>query len=204
MHITAKFVIALLLFSAAAAPATITAAADSAIASSVDVTGLSKKKRTSLDLYVTAREAASLLRSHEGVILIDVRTPEENMFVGYPQGAMTNIPFKLVDPEYSFDANKGSYKLIPNRNFVASIRDYLEAPAAESAQTLLLMCRSGNRSAQAVNVLAEEGGFSNVYSVVDGFEGDKDDQDQRTVNGWKNAGAPWTTKVRAGYLFRSR
>ena len=204
MHSTANFVIALLLFFAAAAPATIATAADSAIASSVDVTGLSKKKRTSLNLYVTAREAASLLQSQEDVILIDVRTPEETMFVGYPEGAKTNIPFKLVDPEYSFDAKKGSYKLIPNKDFVASVRAFLESPTAQSAQTILLMCRSGSRSAQAVNVLADEGGFTNVYSVVDGFEGDKDDQGQRTVNGWKNADAPWTTKVRAGYLFRGR
>ena len=33
------------------------------------------------------------------------------------------------------------------------------------------MCRTGRRSAMAANLLAEAG-FSHVYSVIDGFEGD--------------------------------
>ena len=32
------------------------------------------------------------------------------------------------------------------------------------------MCRSGNRSAQAVNLLAEVG-FRSVYNIMDGMEG---------------------------------
>jgi hypothetical protein len=35
--------------------------------------------------------------------------------------------------------------------------------------TLLVMCRSGSRSARAVNLLAE-GGFKNVYNVIDGMK----------------------------------
>jgi rhodanese-related sulfurtransferase len=58
-----------------------------------------------------------------------------------------------------------------------------------------LICRSGDRSAAAANLLAEAG-LKNVYSVVDGFEGDLATQGpkagQRVVNGWKNAGLPWS------------
>lgn len=49
----------------------------------------------------------------------------------------------------------------------------------------------------AVNRLAEAG-FSNVYQIIDGFEGDpvKDPESvyngQRLRNGWKNSGIPWT------------
>ncbi len=49
----------------------------------------------------------------------------------------------------------------------------------------------------AVNLLAENG-FTNVYQITDGMEGDavKDPQSptkgQRLLNGWKNSGAPWT------------
>lgn len=178
--------------------------AESAIISSVDVSALPDKKRTSLGLYVTAKEAASLLQNRTDVALLDVRTPEETMFVGYPEAAAANIPFKLIDPEYSFDANKGSYKLILNPDFVASVRVVLNTPAGKRATAILLMCRSGNRSAQAANLLTEEIGFSNIYSVVDGFEGDKDDNGKRTINGWKNSGAPWTTKVHSDYWFRAQ
>jgi rhodanese-related sulfurtransferase len=64
---------------------------------------------------------------------------------------------------------------------------------------LLLMCRSGNRSASAVNLLAKAG-YKNVYNIYDGFEGDKVQDEasyfngQRMVNGWKNSGNPWTYK----------
>ena len=30
--------------------------------------------------------------------------------------------------------------------------------------------------------------------LVDGFEGDVDADGRRTVNGWKNAGLPWTAR----------
>ena len=59
------------------------------------------------------------------------------------------------------------------------------------------MCRSGGRSAMAVNTLAKAG-FTNVYNIIDGMEGDavKDPgsvyQGQRLKNGWKNSGIPWT------------
>ena len=59
------------------------------------------------------------------------------------------------------------------------------------------MCRSGGRSAMAVNRLAQAG-FTNVYQIIDGMEGDAvEDPDSvflghRFRNGWKNAGLPWT------------
>ena len=76
--------------------------------------------------------------------------------------------------------------------------------AIDRGQTVLLMCRSGGRSAKAVDALATEGGLTTVYSVVDGFEGDKDDNGRRNVNGWKNSGEPWTTKIPATYLYTAQ
>jgi hypothetical protein len=49
----------------------------------------------------------------------------------------------------------------------------------------------------AVNLLAEAG-FTNVYNIIDGMEGDLvEDPDsvyrgKRLRNGWKNSGLPWT------------
>lgn len=64
------------------------------------------------------------------------------------------------------------------------------------------MCRSGDRSARAVNLL-KDAGFTTVYSVIDGFEGDMAPQGRRTVNGWKNPGLPWTCKLEKAKVFAS-
>ncbi len=173
------------------------------ISSSVDQSRLLKKKKTLLGLYVTAKETIAFLQSRRDVVLIDVRTPEETMFVGFPELAAVNIPYKLVDPSYGFNAKKRSYDLIVNTNFTADVRAFLKTSAGKNVTTLILMCRSGSRSAKAVDVLANAG-VTQVYSMVDGFEGDKDKNGKRTVNGWINANAPWTTSVRENYWLRSR
>ena len=60
-------------------------------------------------------------------------------------------------------------------------------------ETILLMCRSGGRSAMAVNMLVQAG-FADAWNITDGMEGDMDDG-KRTKNGWKNADVPWTYEV---------
>ena len=68
---------------------------------------------------------------------------------------------------------------------------------AKPTDTILVMCRSGGRSAIAVNMLAKAG-FEHVYNIIDGMEGDTVDDPasvfhgQRLKNGWKNSGVPWT------------
>jgi rhodanese-related sulfurtransferase len=63
--------------------------------------------------------------------------------------------------------------------------------------TIMVLCRSGGRSAIAVNLLAQAG-FKHAYNVIDGMEGDLVEdpdsafQGQRLKNGWKNSGCPWT------------
>jgi rhodanese-related sulfurtransferase len=65
------------------------------------------------------------------------------------------------------------------------------------------MCRSGGRSAKAVDLLAAAG-YTRVYNVIDGVEGDKVNDPasayfgKRMVNGWKNRGLPWTYDVDPG------
>jgi len=65
------------------------------------------------------------------------------------------------------------------------------------SDTIYVMCRSGGRSAKTVDILAEAG-FTTVYNIVDGFEGDKIKDEgsyfngKRMRNGWKNSGVPWT------------
>jgi rhodanese-related sulfurtransferase len=120
------------------------------------------------------------------------------MLIGYSTGAAANIPSKFVDPDLAFDAEKGVYKMIDNPDFVTEMQAFLASDAASGIDTLLVMCRSGSRSAAAIEKLVKAGVDLTLYNVVDGFEGDKNDAGARAVNGWRNAGLPWTYKVRAG------
>jgi len=159
---------------------------------------LPDKKLTEPGLYITAAQAGPVLAENDSVALLDVRSPSETMLIGYPTPTDANIPFKIVDPDLAFNAEKGVYKMIPNPSFVDEVKAWLDSDAARGIDTLLVMCRSGSRSADAVNALTEAGVDVTLYSMVDGFEGDKNDEGVRDVNGWRNAGLPWTYKVRDG------
>ena len=77
-----------------------------------------------------------------------------------------------------------------------------------ATDTLLVTCRSGGRSALAVNALAKAG-FKRAYNVIDGMEGDlvndpgSANHGKRMKNGWKNSGAPWTYDVNPALLWIS-
>ncbi|HMW17896.1 MAG TPA: rhodanese-like domain-containing protein [Accumulibacter sp.] len=105
--------------------------------------------------------------------LVDVRTAEELKFVGHVPGSrhvawMTGL------------------SLVRNPRFV---RD-LEA-IADKSEPLLLLCRSGKRSAAAAEA-ATKAGFRYVFNIEDGFEGNLDAEQRRgRLNGWRHAGLPW-------------
>ena len=91
--------------------------------------------------------------------------------------------------------------------FVAGIDAALKNKGLGKDDTVILMCRSGSRSAKAANML-DEAGYTKVYNLVDGYEGDKAKEGptrgQRTVNGWKNAGLPWTYLLDKDYMYFSK
>ncbi len=151
------------------------------------------KKKTSLNLYMTAKGADAYLKKHKEAILIDVRTPEETMFVGMATKAAKNIPFMFVDHS-KYSTKKKRYTMKRNVNFVKEADKFLKSKDLDEFSTIIFICRSGSRSSKAVNALAEAG-YDNIYTVIDGFEGDKNKKGQRTVNGWKNAGLPWSYKI---------
>ena len=147
-----------------------------------------KKKQTTLGLYVTAAQAYEMWKADpDKVKIIDVRTPEEYGFIGHPDKAW-NIPVAFV----TYKRENGVTKYGPKSN--AGFVDEVKKIAGPN-DTLLVMCRSGGRSAKAVNELAAAG-YKNAYNITDGFEGDKVDDPgsvfhgKRMRNGWKNS-APW-------------
>ncbi len=152
-----------------------------------------KEKQTVLGLYVTAKEAYEKWKADpQKVMILDVRTPEEYLFVGHPTMAW-KIPVAIQI--YEWDAAKGKFPMKPLPDFVSRVSE-----VAKPDHTILVTCRSGGRSAIAVNMLAKAG-FRNVYNIIDGIEGDAvaDPESvylgQRLKNGWKNSGCPWTYEL---------
>ncbi len=161
-----------------------------------------EKKRTSLNKYVTALEAYEMWKADpQKVAILDVRTPEEYVFVGHPAMAV-NIPSEVWTGKWSDE--KKDFPLAPNPDFEAQVKTRFKTD-----DTLLVICRSGHRSAAAIERLVAAG-FTNLYNVVDGFEGDKvaDAESyfkgKRMRNGWKNSGAPWTYDLDPNLVFMQK
>lgn len=122
---------------------------------------------------LTPEEAWRVVQEAPGATLVDIRTEEELTLVGSVPGAV-NIQWRLYDgwslnPRFLRDVRK---------RFVAS-------------DLILLLCRSGVRSREAGELLADEG-FRNCFNVLEGFEGDKNAEGRRVVAGWKVRGLPWS------------
>lgn len=166
---------------------------------------LSKKKETTLGLYVTATEAYDMLKGHTAeTLFIDVRTRAEVAFLGMPTIADANIPYMLAGEWADWDEKKQTYKLTPNSGFLTEVETLLGKKGLTKESKIVLMCRSGSRSAKAANLLAQAG-YTNVYTMTDGYEGDTakegSQKGQRVVNGWKNSDLPWSYKLEKGKMY---
>ena len=152
-----------------------------------------KKKHTTLGKYATSFEAYEMWKTNPAKVkIIDVRTSEEYALVGHAPMAI-NIPSMLWTGEWN--AEEKEFDLETNSEFEALVKQKVGL-----GDMIMVMCRSGIRSATAVNRLAKAG-FTNAYNVVEGFEGDMvTDEDsfyigKRVKNGWKNSLAPWTYQL---------
>ena len=118
-------------------------------------------------------QVAWALFSEGEATLVDVRTAEERKFVGHV-------------PETKHVPWMTGLSLSRNPRFVKE----LEAKAGKD-DVILLLCRSGKRSAAAAEA-ATKAGFKNVFNILEGFEGDLDELQRRgAFNGWRHAGLPW-------------
>ena len=119
--------------------------------------------------------AWAMLQAQPDAVLIDVRMEIESLYVGRPPGAI-NVPW------YEYP------DLAPHpEQFVKLV----EAEVAEKAVPVLLICRSGKRTLDA-GLALEAAGYTDVYNVLHGFEGELNDQFHRSmVNGWRFDGLPW-------------
>lgn len=157
-------------------------------------------KRTALGLYLDAKEAAQM-KTEQGAkaLFIDVRSRAEATFLGMPTPVDALMPYQEFGGEMAiWDERDNAFGLEANLDFIPQVEALIRAKGLGKNSPIIVMCRSGNRSATAVTLLAKYG-YTQVYSVVDGYEGDKaksgPQAGQRVVNGWRNAGLPWSYKL---------
>lgn len=118
--------------------------------------------------------AYALLKGNALAVLIDVRDPVEYSFVGHPVGAV-NIPFKFAP------------SMTTNPDFLSLV----QAAVPDEKTPIFLLCRSGQRSMAAAEILLESG-YQQLTNIEEGFEGSMDGTKHRsTINGWRFRGLPW-------------
>ena len=123
---------------------------------------------------VSPQEAWALFSTGRA-LLVDVRSREELTFVGQVPGSL-QVPWAT------------GTSLTRNPRFARE----LEAKVGDKHQRVLLLCRSGKRSALALDV-ARKAGFTQISNVREGFEGELDARQQRGHgDGWRFHGLPWT------------
>lgn len=131
--------------------------------------------------HLSPKDAHRVLNENPRAVLIDIRSTMEYLFVGHPKGSI-HIPW-MDEPDWTI-----------NPHFVTRVRELMLGGALDSeagAAPVILICRSGKRSVEAGNKLVESG-FNEVYNVLEGFEGDLDEEHHRSaLGGWRYHQLPW-------------
>ena len=127
-------------------------------------------------------QAWEFISNNPRAVLIDVRSSMEFLFVGHAEGSV-HVPW-IDAPDWTV-----------NPDFVTEVRKVLLGGIGLGEHgddaPVLLICRSGKRSHEAGNLLINNG-FTEVYNVAEGFEGELDDGHHRsTLGGWRFHGLPW-------------
>jgi rhodanese-related sulfurtransferase len=105
-------------------------------------------------------------------VLVDVRTDAEREWVGSVPGAVAL-----------------AWKQWPGMALNTDFDEGVKA-AVGSGKKALMLCRSGVRSIAAAKRSTALG--LEAYNILEGFEGDPDEQGQRgRIGGWRYRGLPW-------------
>jgi len=119
-------------------------------------------------------EAHALLQGVPEAKLVDVRTEPEWEYVG-------RVPDSTLIEWNTFPAGQRNPQFLQQ----------LESQVPKKDAPVMFLCRSGARSNQAA-IAAARVGYSSAFNILEGFEGDKDENGHRnSVGGWRKAGLPW-------------
>jgi rhodanese-related sulfurtransferase len=131
------------------------------------------EKKLSYQGALVPKEAFELLQKAPGAKLVDVRTRAELDYVG-------RIPNSV---EIEWQTYPGGHS---NETFLAELQAQVDKEAL-----VMFICRSGVRSHSAA-AAATAAGYTQVYNVLEGFQGDKDSERHRdSIGGWRVCGLPW-------------
>ena len=174
-------------------------AADPRLTVTVDPKLLPPGYQTDSGLYLTAREAHRVATTLPRIVVIDVRTHGETLFNGVATPMHRHIPYVMLDVDQSYDTKNARYRLEPNPDFVKAVEMLLTEMKLDRTATLVVYCSVGERSARATNLLARSG-FTTVYSVADGFEGEAS---SKIGPGWKASVLPWSQQLKPQQAYKS-
>lgn len=173
-------------------------------ASTVDPRQVREDERTKLNLYLTPKQAHDFVtRNQKKVLFLDVRTRVEPVYTGWTPLVDALVPYveyPEMHADWAWDENRGAYKYEPFNDFAPEVERRLKDKGLTKDDPVVVMCRSGDRSSRAANLLADLG-YRRVYSVVGGFEGVWDDKGAKRVGGWKGAGLPWNYELEKSKMY---
>ena len=133
---------------------------------------------------VSAKDCWLSLDTDQNAQLVDVRTVPEWQFVGVPD--LSGINKEVIAMEWQHYP-----EMQINTGFAGDVSDRLEQLECGKGNAIYMLCRSGVRSIAAAQNLTSVG-YTKVFNVLHGFEGDKDQFGQRgKTTGWKFDGLPW-------------
>ncbi|GAC1395242.1 MAG: rhodanese-like domain-containing protein [Mycobacterium sp.] len=132
---------------------------------------------------ITPEETWKLLNDNPEAVLVDCRTAAEWRFVGVPD--LASLQRDVVYVEWNRTDGKH------NDSFVDDLLQEIGAVGVTPGERpVVFLCRSGNRSIGAAEA-ATDAGIAPSYNVLDGFEGNLDENGHRGGTGWKAVGLPW-------------
>ena len=127
---------------------------------------------------ITPQESWKLLGENADAVLVDVRTDAEWKWVGTPD--LSSLGRHVVFVEWATSNGR-------NENFLS---DLIAAGVTPGERPVIFLCRSGNRSIPAAET-ATAAGIGPCFNMLDGFEGQLDEQGRRGGTGWRAEGLPW-------------
>lgn len=129
---------------------------------------------------IAPQQCWELLKNDSSTVLIDVRTEAEFAYVGVPDISSLNKTTHFIP-----------WVLFPDNKLNPDFLEQCTAAAPDPNSPVVFLCRSGVRSRFAA-AAATQAGYRRCYNVLEGFEGDKDNNGHRnSIGGWRVAGLPW-------------
>ena len=120
---------------------------------------------------LTSKEIIEYLKIKPNCVLLDVRTQQELDQIGKPDGETIGLKTYLVPFQFGEER-------VFNENFVQEFKNL----NVSKDQEILIICRSGNRSQLAAELLSKED--YTCSNISDGFEGNNENV------GWKKSELP--------------